>query len=455
MNDKLKEKAQGLPQLPGVYIMKDDENSVLYVGKAARLKNRVSSYFNRMSDGLKTDLMVSKIADFDTIIVDSEFEALLLENSLIKEYKPRYNIKLRDDKGFPVIRVDIQTDYPAFKIVAYPADDNALYLGPYGGRTDTRRAVAEVSKALKLPTCGKNIKRIIGKERPCLNHDMGNCRAYCQNAELAGDYKNAVAAAIDVFQGKTVSLTKKLTGEMMQASDNLNFELAAILRDRINAIKLLQQKQFFKEEPIEELAELYKEKVLKTHLWLEKALNLEAMPDRIEAYDISNTGSSNIVGSMIVFVRGKPSKKDYRRFKIKSKRGQDDYGSMAEVVSRRIKRYLKGDEKFSVLPDILLVDGGANHASTVSKVLESAEVPLPVFGMVKDEKHRTRALISPNGEEIGIGANPAVFALIGTIQEESHRFAVEYHRKLQSKSMLSREKGEGRREKETGDVSRD
>jgi len=440
LSDQLKEKAQELPLLPGVYIMKNDDGEVIYVGKAARLRSRVGSYFSHGTEGysahdIKTDLMISRIEDFDTIIVESEFEALLLENSLIKEYMPRYNIKLRDDKGYPVIRVDLRSDYPVFKLVSNPVDDGALYLGPFGGRQDTRKAIAAISKAFKLSTCGKNLRNVIGKERPCLNFDMGNCRGYCQTADLAGDYRCAVTAAIDVFQGKTGSLIKRLTGEMSVASDNLNFEAAAVLRDRIAAIKVLQQKQFFKEEPIEEHAVLYKEKVLKTHQWLEKAMKLDSTPDRIESYDISNTGSSDIVGAMVVFVRGKPSKKDYRRFKIKSKKGQDDYASMAEVVSRRIRRYLAGDEKFGILPDIILVDGGASHASTVCKVLKETDLVLPVFGMVKDEKHRTRALVSPDGEEIGLAANPAVFALIGTIQEETHRFAVEYHRNLRSKTM--------------------
>ena len=444
MRENLREKAQGLPQLPGVYIMKDEQDGVIYVGKAARLRNRVGSYFSRSADALtnhdiKTDQLVSKIEDFDAIIVESEFEALILENSLIKEYMPKYNIRLRDDKGYPVIRVDIKSDYPVFKVIAKAGDDDALYLGPYGGRQDTRKAIAAVSKALKLPTCGKNIKHILGRQRPCLNHDMGNCLAYCQKAELADDYRNAVAAAIDVFQGKTGSLIKKLTKEMTDASNSLSFEKAAVLRDRIKAIKVLEQKQFFEEEPIEEHAALYKEKVLKTHQWLESALKLDSTPDRIEAYDISNTGASNIVGSMIVFIKGKPLKKDYRRFKIRTKRGQDDYASMAEVVSRRIKRYIAGDEKFQPLPDIMLIDGGVNHANVVRKVLSDLDVNLPVFGMVKDERHKTRALVAPDGEEIGLAANPAVFALIGTIQEEAHRFAIEYHKNLRTKTMLNME----------------
>ncbi|MCL2424777.1 MAG: excinuclease ABC subunit UvrC [Oscillospiraceae bacterium] len=449
MIDELREKSKELPQLPGVYLMKDENDDVIYVGKAARLKNRVSSYFRNTdglfgSDGLtnhdiKTDLMVSKIEDFDTIIVESEFEALVLENSLIKEYMPKYNVKLRDDKGYPFIRVDILNEYPTFKVVPNATEDGALYLGPYGTRSETFKALSAISKALKLPTCGKNIKQILGKQRPCLNHDMGNCRAYCQKVELADDYRNTVAAAIDVFQGKTGSLLKKLAKDMNEASDALNFETAALLRDRIKAIKVLEQKQFFTEDPIEEHAALYKEKILKTHQWLEKALKLTSIPERIEAYDISNTGASNIVGSMIVFIKGKPLKKDYRRFKIRTKRGQDDYGSMAEVVTRRIKRYLAGDEKFTPLPDIMLIDGGVNHASIIYKTLTELDVQVPVFGMVKDEKHRTRALVTPDGDEIGLSANPAVFALIGSIQEEAHRFAIEYHRKLRTKTMLNKD----------------
>ena len=431
--------------LPGVYMMKDEKNIVLYVGKAARLKNRVVSYFRESNQiqtnhDIKTDLMVSQVKDFDVIIVESEFEALILENALIKELMPKYNIKLRDDKGYPVIRVDVKTEYPMFKIEPIPKDDGALYLGPYGGRQETRKALAAVSKALLLPTCGKNIKQILGRQRPCLNHDMGNCRAYCQKKELADDYQKAIAAAIDVFQGKTGSLVKTLTKEMTDASNNLDFEVAAILRDRIKAIKVLEQKQFFEEEPIEEHAALYKEKVLKTHQWLQRALKLKEIPNRIEAFDISNTGASNIVGGMVVFIKGKPLKKDYRRFKIKLKKGQDDYAAMCEVVSRRLKRFLADDEKFKPLPDLMLIDGGANHVSVISKLLTEMEINLPILGMVKDSKHKTKALVTPQGEEIGLSANPAVYALIGTIQEETHRFAITYHRTLQSKSMLNQDK---------------
>ena len=437
---KLKEKAAELPQLPGVYLMKDEQGGVIYVGKAVRLRNRVSSYFRNesadLSEHIKTDAMISQVADFEVVVVESEFEALLLENSLIKELLPKYNIKLRDDKGYPVIRADMGSEYPRFKIVSNPSDDGELYLGPYGGRTDTAKALAEVRRAFKLPSCGKNIKNIIGKQRPCLNYDMGNCLGYCADAGLRDAHRSAFNAAVDVFQGKTGRLTKALTAEMSSASDSLNFELAAILRDRIKAIKRLEERQFFKESPIAVDEAAYKEKTLKTHLWLEKALGLDKTPERIEAFDISNIGSSDIVGSMVVFVRGKPLKKDYRRFRIKSKKKQDDYGCMAEVVSRRVKRFLANDERFAVLPDVMLIDGGVSHALTVKRVLDGFGLAVPIFGMVKDDKHRTRALVSPLGDEIGLSGSPAVFALVGSIQEEAHRFAVEYHRKLRSNSML-------------------
>ena len=545
LNDNLREKALGLPLLPGVYIMKDKQGRVIYVGKASRLKNRVSSYFSGEHD-IKTEAMASKIADFDVIISSSEFEALVLENSLIKHHMPKYNIKLRDDKGYPFIRVDMKSKYPAFKIVSKPANDDALYLGPYSGRYITREAIGVVSKALKLPTCGKNLERIIGKERPCLNAYIGTCRAYCQDASLAAEYRESIQAAIDIFMGKTAGLIERITKEMDEAAENLSFEIAAEKRDRLRAVQMLEQKQlviagamadtdvvgFFRGEakscftvlhfidgkliskdfdlldtPLEddsdavsaivrqyyeirgalpkniylpvvtpdselmeklfseqagrrvyiqspqrgdkaklvgtaninareeaERASTHEEKTLKTLEWLQNALKLETSPERIEAFDVSNTGASDIVASMTVFVKGRPYKKDFRRFKIKTIQGQDDYHSMKEAVSRRIARYMENDEKFSRLPDLMLIDGGAAHASAASAVLGDAGIDLPVFGMVKDDKHRTRALITPDGNEIGLSANPAVFALVGTIQEETHKYAIEYHRSLRSKN---------------------
>ena len=545
MIDELREKALGLPLMPGVYIMKDKQGRVIYVGKAKQLKNRVSSYFSGLHDA-KTEVMTSKVADFDVIISASEFEALVLENSLIKHHMPKYNIKLRDDKGYPFIRVDLKSEYPAFKIVSKPDKDDAMYLGPYSGRQITREAIGAVCKALKLPTCGKDIKRMIGRERPCLNAHIGTCCAYCQDAALVGEHKESVQEAIDIFLGKTGGLIEKLTKEMNDAALSLSFEIAAGKRDRIRAVQMLEQKQlviagsmadtdvvgFYRgtakscftvlhyiggkliskdfevfDTPIEEdpdavsgivrqyyeirgampkivflpvvtpdselLEKLFseqsghrvnvrtpmrgdkaklvdtanlnareeaerastqEEKTLKTLEWLKNALRLETHPQRIEAFDISNTGSSDIVASMTVFVNGKPLKRDFRRFKIKTISGQDDYHSMEEAVSRRIARYVDNDEKFRILPDLMLIDGGAVHASAARNVVLGAGIDLPVYGMVKDDRHRTRALVSPDGEEVGLSVNPAVFALIGTMQEETHRFALEYHRELRSKS---------------------
>ena len=544
MSDKLREKAQGLPLMPGVYIMKDKQSRVLYVGKAKHLKNRVGSYFHGIHDA-KTEALTSKIDDFDIIITNSDFEALVLENSLIKHHMPKYNIRLRDDKGYPYIRMDMKSEYPEIKMVSKPGKDGALYLGPYSGRSAAREAIEVVSKAMKLPTCGKKLSRIIGKERPCLNYHMGACRAYCRSAELAGEYRETVKEAADIFMGKTAGLMERLKKEMNEAAERLSFELAAEKRDRLRAVEMLDRKQlviagamadmdvigFFRgsakscftvmhyidgrliskdfelfDTPIEDdpdavsgaarqyyerrgvlpkticlpllspdaglLEELFsemagrrvsvlsprrgdkakmvataninareeaqrasthEEKTHRTLQWLENALKLEKAPERIEAFDISNTGASDAVASMTVFIKGKPYKKDYRRFKIKTVSGQDDYLSMAEAVSRRIARYSGNDVKFSELPDLMLIDGGAAHAAVARKTLANAGLDLPVFGMAKDDRHRTRALLSPDGEEIGLTANPAVFALIGTIQEETHRFAVEYHRSLRSK----------------------
>ena len=547
MSLELSEKASKLPMLPGVYIMKDKSSRVLYVGKAKQLKSRVSSYFQSAAAAdVKTYTMVSKVVDFDVIVVKTEFEAFVLENSLIKYHMPKYNILLRDDKGYPYMRVDMNDEYPSFLIVSKTANDGALYLGPYGSRGSAREAIQTVSKALKLPTCGKNIAKIKGKDRPCLNYHMDACRAYCQNNRSAAEYRESIETAISIFQGKTTELIGRLTSEMQEASENLEFERAAEIRDRLRIVQMLERKQFviaganadtdvvgyyrgiaktcltvlhyidgkliskdyeLFESPIEdddeaisgivrlyyerrgvlpktiylpmdipdasllerffsekagrrvyvsmpkrgdkarmietaninareeaERASSFEEKTRKTMQWLQNALKLETAPERIEAYDISNTAGADTVAAMTVFVKGKPLKKDYRRFKIKTVQGQNDYQAMAEVVSRRLARHKGDDAGFSELPDIILIDGGLAHSAVAREELRKAGVSLPVFGMVKDERHRTRVLVTPEGEEIGISANPAVFSLIGTIQEETHRFAIEYHRSLRSKS---------------------
>ncbi len=529
-------------------MMLDEVGEIIYVGKAKALKNRVSSYF-RGEHEPKTAAMVEKVCDFNVIVAASEFEALVLENSLIKRHQPHYNILLRDDKAYPFIRLDAKSAFPKFTIVNKIAEDGAKYFGPFGGRTLTREIIQTVSKALLLPSCGKKFPKDLGRGRPCLNFHMGQCLGYCAGKGDAGTYSAAIHDAELILGGKTSELRAQLQEEMEKASYELRFEQAAGLRDRIKALTGLDNRQrviggsaadvdvvgFCRgakscftvlhyvdgnfaakdyelfEEPLESDAEAISalirqyysirgiwpksillpaepedmeeisqmltqasghkvnietpkrgekhlllekarinareecvratsavERRLKTLEWLQDALGLEALPRRIEAFDISNTGDFGIVASMTVFVDGKPLKKDYRKFKIKTLRHQDDFGSMREVVTRRFKRYQDGDEKFAGLPDLLLIDGGTVHAGIAEQVLSELSIALPVLGMVKDERHRTRALIYSDGSEVGITGNPAVFALIGNIQEETHRFAIEYHRSLRSATIGSR-----------------
>ena len=543
--EELKEKARGLPLKPGVYIMQDAQSTVIYVGKAKALKNRVSQYFqDSASHTEKTRAMVSQIDHFDVIIADSEFEALVLECSLIKRHQPRYNILLKDSKGYPYVRVS-QEEYPRFSLASRAAEDGARYFGPYAGRHSTQGILDALKTALRLPSCNKRFPRDIGKERPCLNYHMGKCDGYCRSEDLKERHDQAVAQAVSLLEGRFKDVQRDLEMEMERAAEELRFENAAQLRDRLRAIELLGKRQkviaasladtdvtgFFRgaakscfvvlhfvegelaakdfdllETPMEEeegtvLSSLMREYYVgRTRLprqillpcelpdqtsltrmlseqvgyrvelvtpqrgakmdlikmanqnaqeeverattheerrnrlleALGKMLSLERPPRRMESYDISNTGSSDIVASMVVYVDGKPLKRDYRRFKLKDMDGPDDYASMEQVLRRRFRRYLDGDEKFSDKPDLLLIDGGHEHVKVAARVLEELELSIPAFGMVKDDRHRTRALVHPDGREIGIQSIPAVFALIGQIQEETHRFAIEYHRQLQA-----------------------
>ena len=547
--DELKEKAHSLPLKPGVYIMQDAKNEVIYVGKAKALKNRVSQYFADLASHTeKTRAMVSQIDHFDVIIADSEFEALVLECSLIKRHQPRYNILLKDDKGYPYIRLTVQEAYPKFSLANQPAEDGARYFGPYGSRGATQDIIEAILSALRLPKCRKKFPRDIGKERPCLYYRMGQCDGYCRPEMDQSRYRENMDQAVRLLEGKYEEVCDDLRAEMEQAAEELRFERAAELRDRIAAMELLGKRQkvvagsladtdvvgFHRgeakscfvvlhfvegdlaakdmdliETPVEEAKEdtvsaLVKQyyggrnalpkqillpcdiedevpvtRMLSEHCGhrvalmtpqrgakmdlirlanknaveeveratsreerqsklmeaLGKMLGLPEPPRRIEAYDISNTGDANIVASMTVFIDGRPLKRDYRHFKLKDMVHADDYGSMEQVLTRRFRRYLDGDEKFGDLPDLLLIDGGENHARVAVRVLEEAGLSIPVFGMVKDDRHRTRALVDPAGSEIGIQQIPAVFALVGRIQEETHRFAIEFQRLQQSKGV--------------------
>ena len=548
MLDTLREKANRLPLLPGVYIMLDARGEVIYVGKAKKLKNRVSSYFH--GEHLpKVAAMVEKVADFNVIVAGSEFEALVLENSLIKRHKPHYNILLKDDKGYPFVRVDPREEYPVMSLSSRAAKDGAKYYGPFGGRYQTREILNTICKALLLPDCSRKFPRDIGKERPCLNYHMGTCAGWCLQDSSPEDYRARMRQAVLILEGKSGELIEDLKRQMEQAAEELRFEKAAELRDRVRAIEGVTVKQRviatafadtdaigfcrgaktcftvlhfvngdlagkdveMMDEPLEEDGEAISDLVRqyytahrggwpksillpceiedreeletllsetagrrvyietphrgermrliesaalnareeiqrrttmaqrrsKTLEWLQKALELEQFPARIEAFDISNLGDTGIVAAMTVHVDGKPLKRDYRKFRIKDLEGADDYASMYQAVYRRFKRYVDGDEHFAPLPDLLLIDGGENHAATAVRAQQDLGLSVPTYGMVKDDRHRTRALITPEGREIGIQANQAVFALIGNIQEETHNTAIGYQRSLRNESYAS------------------
>ena len=540
--DELKNKAHRLPKRPGVYLMQDIQNEIIYVGKAKVLKNRVSQYFqDSAAHTEKTKAMVSQIDHFDVIVADNEFEALVLESALIKRHQPRYNILLKDDKGYPYIRLSPEV-YPMFSLVGRVAEDGARYFGPYASRSSTQAIVEALKKALHLPHCRKVFPRDIGKERPCLNYHMGLCDGYCRAPELQEQYQEAIHQAVSLLEGKQKELKAELTEEMEQAAEELRFERAAELRDRLKAIELLGARQKvvsgaladtdvigfergaakscfvilhyidgelaakemeLLELPMEEqegdilsllvrqyyqgrerlpkkillpcelpdqipLTRLFSEQVgqkielltpqrgakmdlvqLANHnaqeevqrlttqeerqnrllQMLMQLLQLDTIPKRIEAYDISNTGSDDIVASMVVYENGRGKKRDYRHFKLKDMDAPDDYAAMEQVLTRRFQRLIDEDEKFGAKPDLLLIDGGMTHVRVAYQVLKGMGLTIPAFGMVKDDRHRTRALMTAQGQEIGIQHIPALFSFIGQIQEETHRFAIEFNRK--------------------------
>jgi len=544
--EELKDKALSLPYEPGVYIMRDKTNTVIYVGKAKKLKNRVSQYFQDTgSHTPKTRMMVSKIHHFDTIVAASEFEALVLECSLIKRYLPKYNILLKDDKGYPYLRLAPREGYPRITMVSKIADDGASYYGPYGSRGVTGAVLETISRTLKLPDCSRQFPRDVGKDRPCLHYHMNNCAGWCQASRTAEEYRAVIAQAKQLLQGNYKAVADQIRQEMLAAADNLEFELAASLRDRLLAVENLSQKQLVtagtladtdvigygetetkacfavlhfsggnlldkdyevfalpddRSAAVSSLLKQYylsrgfapkvvllpfeiedsglfselleqnygrrtklkvpqrgenmrlvelanknafeeaeritgkEEKISGTLVLLGKMLAMDP-PARIESYDISNIAGTDIVASMVVFRDGKPAKSQYKKFKVEGLTDQDDYGSMRQILLRRFEHYKAGDKGFDEAPDLLLIDGGVNHANVALEALGQLGLSFPVFGMVKDDRHRTRALVTPEGREIRIDNHQAVFSFIGSIQEETHRFAITYHRKLRSKRL--------------------
>ena len=533
---RLRDKANSLPTVPGVYIMKDKDGRVIYVGKSKKLKNRVTSYFVGTGHTYKTAKMVSLVEDFDYIVCKTEIEALTLENVLIKKHTPKYNIRLKDSKSYPYIKVTAE-EFPKLFVTRERRSDKARYFGPYQGTASAYAALEAVMKIFSLASCKRSFPRDIGKERPCIYKDMGRCIAPCTGRVSAEEYRELVRAAERVLSGNAKEAKESLRIEMEQASEMLEFERAAVLRDSITALDRLSEKQkvvadekvnrdvfaihisdsvgvlamlsirggalINKNEFIlsaldpqstEELVSLIaahydasgniprevmlgfdaseeecallseylslntkykvavripergdgralcdmalenaKESARKYRLeWeredknvkrLSEILGLPEFPRRIEAYDISNIGNENIVASMVVYKDGGLKKSDYRLFTIKSTDGADDYGSMREALTRRLSHIGDGTASLGEMPDLILVDGGEAHVGVAKSVLESLSLDISVFGMVKDDHHKTRAL-TDGDSDISIAKEFDMYAFIYNLQEEAHRFAV-------------------------------
>jgi len=538
---ELREKAMKLPLTPGVYIMKNKHNEIIYIGKAKKLKNRVSQYFGSQNGhSTKVRKMVENVRDFDYILTDSEFEALVLECSLIKQNMPKYNILLKDDKGYSYVKIT-RGDYGRISACFRKDDENADYLGPYTGNFSVTNAVSQASEIFRLPTCNKVFPRDIGKDRPCLNFHINRCAGVCAGKISKKEYEENLSQAVEFLIGGSSAVISSLKKQMELCAENLEFEKAAKIRDKIRSVErimsrqkvvidgstnedvfaiaqrgekaclavlsfrdgLLSSTEHFIIDNSENLSELRSELLSSFYSmerqipplivldgeindsellseWLtekrgkkatvlvpqrgEKAkvsamclnnaaqklgeylgrsgketavldelakiLGLSHTPEYIESYDISHTAGSDNVAGMVVFRNGTPYKKAYRRFAVKGFDGQDDYGSMREVISRRLNRYVEekdSGEGFGILPDLILLDGGQGQVNAVKPVIEAFGFDIPVFGMVKDSKHRTRA-IAHDGGEIAINAQRRVFTLVSQIQEEVHRFAISYHK---------------------------
>ena len=547
-NKTLLEKANTLPLRPGVYIMKNASGSVIYVGKSRKLKNRVSQYFQNSEKNIKTANMVRQVKDFDYYVCDTEIEALSLENTLIKQYSPKYNIRLKDAKSYPYIKI---TDgaYPKLVMTRKRQSDGGKYFGPYSGTSTVYSVINTLSAVLGLPTCSRHFPKDIGKERPCLYYQMKKCCGVCTGKVTEDEYREKIKFASDVLRGNTASVKRELNEKMLDAAENERFEAAAKYRDTLAALDRLGQRQkvvaapgtehdiialynddicscisifyirdgavsdkseyvFGKDRIIDEsniasfICELYRvreyipksillsfgiedeesqliseylgslaghrvtvrtpergdlktlcdmvrdnaaekaksyrneaEKDEKVLLRLAEILGLEVYPERIEAYDISNLSHEHITAGMIVSEGGKFKRSDYRSFKIKTvTEGTDDYQSMREALSRRFAHLDDEEGSFSVLPDLILLDGGRGHVSVVKELLTELEIDVPVFGMVKDDFHKTRALCT-ECEEISIAKENALFVFIYKLQEEVHRFTVSKMSRAKSKTL--------------------
>ena len=558
----VEEELKKLPRKPGVYIMRDDKDVILYVGKAINLHNRVRSYFREnIGRGPAIDQMVSLIARFEYIVTDSELEALVLENNLIKENSPKYNTLLKDDKTYPYIKVTVGEDYPRILFSRTMKKDKSRYFGPYTSAAAVKDTIELLNKLYQLRTCNRVLPRDIGIERPCLNYHIKQCLAPCQGYVSKEEYRQQVAGALEFLNGNYSPILKDLEEKMKKAAEAMEFEDAARYRDLLSSVRQVSQKQKITEgvgedkdilalyqDETEAVVQVFfvrdgkligREHYYMTHVpennkpailqdfvkqfyagtpfiprelmlqyeiedaeliekWLserkgsrvylkvpkigskEKLVELAAQnaklvlsqdreklkreegrtigavkeisdllqlpltgTARMEAYDISNINGFENVGSMVVYEKGKPKRSDYRKFKIKSVQGPDDYASMQEVLTRRFRRGIEEQKDkeedefsgFSQFPDLILMDGGRGQVNIALKVLDNLGIDIPVCGMVKDDHHRTRGLYY-NNLEIPIDTDSEGFRLITRIQDEAHRFAIEFHRSLRSKEQV-------------------
>lgn len=563
--ERIKEKLKNLPMTPGVYIMKNEEGKVIYVGKSKVLKNRVNQYFqNTASRTPKTLAMVEKVRDFDYILTDTEAEALALECNLIKKYRPRYNILLKDDKQYPYIKITMNEDFPKIMMTRRVVKDGGVYFGPYMSGFMVRDTLDIIKKVFRIRSCKKVLPRDIGKGRPCLLYHLGQCSAPCAGKISKEDYREIFDEIESILRGNSNEITKDLEEKMYRASENLEYEKAASYRDKIESLRALGEKQkitsakddsrdilgiytdkiescvqvfytrdgkvvgtehfvidnnesqaaevieaFIKQfyfastsipkeivlpygfeemedvekwlgencghrvslvvpkkgeklrlvemvsKNAEESFKLYKFKRDKEESdgnlilsELQSILNLDRTPYKIESYDISNISGSGSVGAQIVYINAKPCRKLYRKYNIKSVQGADDYASMREVIFRRFSEAYKeeerlaagetekGKEKFLPLPDLILLDGGKGHVAAVRELLASIEENVPVFGLVKDENHRTRGLTDESGE-IPFDKDGALFKFLTCMQDEVHRFAITAFRKRHENNMTA------------------
>ncbi len=560
----IEEELKKLPAKPGVYLMHDEKDAIIYVGKAISLKNRVRQYFqSSRNKGVKIEQMVTHIARFEYIITDSELEALVLECNLIKEHRPKYNTMLMDDKTYPYIKVTVNEDYPRVLFSRQLKKDKAKYYGPYTSAGAVKDTIDLIHKLYQIRTCSRSLPRDIGKERPCLNYHIKQCQAPCQGYVSKEEYGKNVAKALEFLNGNYGSLLKELEEKMKAASDSMEFEKAIEYRELLNSVKQIAQKQkitnsdmedkdiialavegedavvqvffirdgrligrdhfylkisegeaekeilgsfikqFYAGTPYiprelmiqesiddqelieqwltarrghrvylrvpkigtkEKLVELAKKNAAlvlsqdKEKIKREEGRTIGAMKEiaallglpgisRVEAFDISNTNGFESVGSMVVYERGKPKRSDYRKFKIRTVKGPDDYASMYEVLTRRFRHGMEEGRElqnknmpeelgsFTKFPDLLMMDGGRGQVNVALQVLQELGLDIPVCGMVKDDNHRTRGLYY-NNVELPMDRNSEGFRLITRIQDEAHRFAIEYHRSLRSKEQV-------------------